>query len=190
VEAAILTLTESHSALHKKLHIARDTNHLTDGYFLRSESFFNVATQIELLDEDEPDEFFVKKNKIIDSYGGRSLHEQSHGGSFWTLFKNRFGGNGFYILDEPEAALSPARQLEMLGRLHQLVLKGLQFIIGTHSPIIISYPYARVFEFDAGGMHVVNYQNTKLFKTYQAFFDDHFGVIDEVLEKHQPNGDH
>lgn len=124
----------SHSELHRYLRVAKGVKRPRDGYFLRAESFFNVATEIEHLD-DEPG----FDPPIIDSYGGRSLHEQSHGESFFALLMDRFHGRGLYILDEPEAALSPQRQLAVLSRLHDLVLDDSQFVIATHSPILMAY---------------------------------------------------
>ena len=85
-------------------------------------------------------------------YGGRSLHEQSHGESFMALLKNRFGGKGLYLLDEPEAALSPARQIEALQRLHELVQQGSQFVIATHSPILMAYPDALILHCGPTGL--------------------------------------
>ncbi len=178
------TTRASHSPLYQKLRITRDTEQLNDGYFLRAESFFNVASNIEYLDIDEPGS--AAGPKVIASYGGTPLHERSHGESFWALFTNRFSGKGLYLLDEPEAALSPARQLEMLGLMHALVLKGAQFIIATHSPIIVSYPHARVFEMDAEGIHVTTYNKTQLFRTYQHFFADPAGLVDDILSQHLP----
>src|SRR6266851_3435162 len=107
---------QSHSSLSNYLRLARSPRRLRDTYFLRAESYFNVATEIEALDR-EPG----FGPPVINSYGGKSLHEQSHGESFFSLFMNRLGGNGLYFFDEPEAALSPARQLSFLSRLHDLV---------------------------------------------------------------------
>ncbi|MGH8491256.1 MAG: AAA family ATPase, partial [Gammaproteobacteria bacterium] len=109
----------SHSKLYQYLRLSKSFRRPKDGFFLRAESFFNVATNIEQLDE-EP----APGPPIIDSYGGRSLHEQSHGESFLALMMNRFGGQGIYILDEPEAALSPIRQMAMISRMHELVRKN------------------------------------------------------------------
>lgn len=106
-----------------------------DGFFLRAESFFNVATEIEKLDS-EPG----TGPPIGPSYGDRALHEQSHGESFLALLVNRFHGDGLYLLDEPEAALSPSRQLAVITRIYDLVQENSQFIIATHSPIIMAYP--------------------------------------------------
>src|SRR5690606_29322572 len=122
----------SHSHLCKLIRLSRSYLRPKDGFFLRAESFYNVATEIEKLDEGPGGP------PIIDSYGGTSLHNQSHGESFFALMMNRFGGQGLYILDEPEAALSPTRQMAMIARMHQLIAKGSQFIIATHSPILMA----------------------------------------------------
>src|SRR5690606_32754861 len=102
----------------------------------------NVATEIEKLDE-EPS----SRPPVINSYGGHSLHEQSHGESFLALLMHRFGPGGLYLLDEPEAALSPQRQLAALSRLHDLVLEDSQFIVATRSPILMAYPDAWIYQF-------------------------------------------
>jgi predicted ATPase len=116
------------------------------GYFLRAESFFNVATNLEALDRTG---FGAP---LTAAYGGKSLHEQSHGEAFLSLFLHRFGPSGFYVLDEPEAALSPARQMAVLTRLHDLVKAGSQFVIATHAPIVLAYPDAWIFELGATGV--------------------------------------
>lgn len=110
----------SHSELHEYITVVKGVRRPKDGYFLRAESFYNVATEVERLN-------------ATHSYGGRSLHEQSHGESFMSLMLNRFFGNGLYILDEPEAALSPLRQFSLLSRMRQLEKENSQFIIATHS---------------------------------------------------------
>src|SRR5205085_2393360 len=117
----------SESDLNEALVLARGVKRERDGFFLRAESLFNVATEIESLG-------------VLGYYGGRSLHEQSHGESFLALVGNRFGGAGLYILDEPEAALSPSRQLALLKIVDHLVQNmRSQFIIATHSPILMAY---------------------------------------------------
>src|SRR5690606_37575435 len=108
--------------------------------------YFNVASEIERLDSEG------MGPPVIGSYGGKSLHEQSHGESFFALFDNRFGGDGLYILDEPEAALSPTRQLSFLARMHQLVNARSQFIIATHSPILLGYPDAWIYQVSENGV--------------------------------------
>jgi len=129
---------ETHSSLAESLRLSKGVIRPKDGYFLRAESFYNVASNIDDLDQGSGGP------PLIDSYGGISLHKQSHGESFMSLLLHRFGGQGIYILDEPEAALSPTRQLALLRRLHELVEEDSQFIIATHSPILMSYPHAKI----------------------------------------------
>lgn len=136
---------ETHSQLSEYLRLGKGIKRPKDGYFLRAESFYNVASQIDSLDESPGGP------PIKSFYGGKSLHNQSHGESFFTLLTERFGGKGLYILDEPEAALSPTRQMAMLTRMHDLVLDKSQFIIATHSPIIMAYPNAQIFSVSQKG---------------------------------------
>ena len=154
----------SHSVLHEYLRLAKGFKRPRDGFFLRAESFFNVATEIENLDA-EPS----FGPPVIDSYGGRSLHEQSHGESFLALMLERFGGQGVYILDEPEAALSPQRQLAVLSRMHDLVRDDSQFVVATHSPILMAYPDACIYRCDEEGLTKVAYQDTEHFKVTRDF---------------------
>lgn len=153
----------SHSTLHEYLRIARSTRKPRTGFFLRAESFFNVSTEIERLDEGPGG------GRIISAYGNRSLHEQSHGESFMALMINRFSGGGFYLLDEPEAALSPTRQLAVLARLHDLVRQGSQFIIATHSPILMAYPDALIYACSQDGLSPVAYEATEHYKITREF---------------------
>ncbi|UOE47776.1 hypothetical protein MTO98_25535 [Mucilaginibacter sp. SMC90] len=115
------------------------------------------------------------------SYRGQPLHEKSRGESLWALFSNRFSGNGFYILDEPEAAWSPARQMAMLLRMDELIAERSQFIIATHSPILIAYPDSLIYEFSDSGMQLKKYGQTELFCTYQDFFKDPGYIIKQLL---------
>lgn len=154
----------SHSELHEYLRVAKGVKRPKDGFFLRAESFFNVATEIEKLDA-EPG----FGPPIINSYGGRSLHEQSHGESFLALMTERFGGNGLYILDEPEAALSPQRQLAVLSRIHDLINQGSQFIIATHSPILMAYPKSAIYVCSAGGIEPIEYEETEHYQVTRDF---------------------
>lgn len=131
----------THSELYRYITVSKGTRRHRDGFFLRAESFYNVATNIDEMDREDS-----LGAPVIMSYGGVSLHRQSHGESFMALVKNRFGGNGLYILDEPEAALSPMRQLELMGYINELVRKNSQFIISTHSPILMTFPDADVIE--------------------------------------------
>lgn len=168
----------SHSELHEYLRIAKGVKRPRDGYFLRAESFFNVATEIEALDA-EPS----PAPPIINSYGGRSLHEQSHGESFMALMTERFGGQGVYLLDEPEAALSPYRQLAVLSRIHDLVLENSQFIIATHSPILMAYPDACIYEFSKGGIAQVLYRDTEHFQITHDFLVDPERMLRVLMER-------
>jgi len=155
---------KSHSELHTFLRLSRGVRRPKDGFFLRAESFFNVATEIQRLDEAPS-----FGPPVIDSYGGKSLHAQSHGESFFALFSNRFGGRGLYILDEPEAALSPTRQMAMLARMHQLIEADSQFIIATHSPIILAYPDAQIYQLGREGLTPVAYEDTEHYRVTRDF---------------------
>ncbi len=168
---------ESHSCLHEYIRLSRGYKRPKDGYFLRAESFFNVASEIQQLDKAGG-----SGPPIINSYGGRSLHEQSHGEAFMALLMNRFGGNGLYILDEPEAALSPTRQMAIISRIHELVKERSQFIIATHSPIILSYPNARIYELDDDGVKTVSYQETTHYCITKNFLNQTDKMLDILLQ--------
>jgi predicted ATPase len=166
----------SHSSLFERLTLVKSPRRPRDGFFLRAESFFNVATEIEHLDA-EP----AASPYVIDSYGGRSLHEQSHGESFFALMNNRFGGHGFYVLDEPEAALSPSRQLAMLVRMHALVRDASQFVIATHSPILMAYPDAWIYQINERGLERVAYEDTDHYVIARRFLTDPRGQMERLL---------
>ena len=172
------TTRRSHSELHEYLRIAKGIKRPRDGYFLRAESYFNVATEIENLDA-EPS----FGPPVINSYGGRSLHEQSHGESFLALLMERFGGQGLYILDEPEAALSPQRQLAVLSRIHDLILDGSQFIIATHSPILMAYPEASIFQCGSEGIVQVAYEETEHYRVTHDFLANPARMLRILLER-------
>lgn len=167
---------ESHSNLHEYLRLSRGAKRPKDGFFLRAESFFNVASEIQRLDESG------FGPPIIDSYGGISLHEQSHGESFMALLINRFGGNGLYILDEPEAALSPIRQMSMLSRMHELVKANSQFIIATHSAIILSYPNAQIYQLEESGLKCIEYEETEHYRITRDFLNRPDKMLKILLE--------
>lgn len=167
----------SHSELHEFLRLVKSPQRARDGFFLRAESFFNVATEIENLDA-EP----AFGPPIIDSYGGRSLHEQSHGESFFALMNHRFGGQGFYVLDEPEAALSPTRQLAMLARMHALIGMRSQFLIATHSPILMAYPDAWLYQIEKEGLKRVALEETEHFVVAKRVLNDPVGQIRRLLD--------
>lgn len=167
----------SHSELHEYLRLSKGVKQPEDGFFLRAESFFNVATEIEKLDQGPG------SPPIIDSYGGKSLHEQSHGESFWSLVMHRFGGNGFYLLDEPESALSPQRQLALMSRMHELVNDNSQFVIATHSPILMTYPDAYIYSCSESGMQRVSYDETEHFQVMHDFVVNPKRMLDILLDR-------
>ncbi len=168
----------SHSELHEYIRVERGSRRERTGYFLRAESFFNVATHIEELDA------APGGPPIIDSYGGVSLHEQSHGESFLSLVLNRFGADGLYVLDEPEAALSLRGCLALIRRMHELVADGSQFVVATHSPIILGYPDARIYVLSEDGIAETPYEETEQYELTRSFLDDrnrflHYLLADE-----------
>jgi len=166
---------ESHSNLHDYITVVKGVKRPKDGFFLRAESFYNVATEVDRLDQEGA-------VSLVDSYGGKSLHEQSHGESFISLVTNRFGGQGIYILDEPEAALSPSRQLTLLSQIHQLVEKGSQFIIATHSPILMAYPGADIYTLDDTGMKITAYKETEHYLLTKSFLDNPGQMLHYLFE--------
>lgn len=168
---------DSHSVLGDYLKVIKGIDRPSDGFFLRAESFYNVASNIEEMDREGG------APKVIDSFGGRSLHEQSHGEAFFSTFLHRFRGNGIYILDEPEAALSPLRQMSMLTRIHDLVREHSQFIIATHSPIIMAYPEAAIYEFSEEGISEKELEETNHYRIMKQFFDDKKRMLHHLLDE-------
>jgi predicted ATPase len=171
----------SHSRLDECLRLARTPARPGDSYFLRAESFYNVASEIERLDQEGGGP------PIIRAYGGRSLHDQSHGESFFALFENRFRDHGLYLMDEPEAALSPRRQIQFLGLLHDYVKRGGQFLIATHSPIIMAYPDARIYLLDAGGIREVAYTDTEHYLVTRGFLTNPQRTLSVLLADEDGN---
>jgi predicted ATPase len=168
---------DSHSELDQYLQIVKGVNKAKDSFFFRAETFYNVATNIEELDREPGVE-----SKIIDSYGGKSLHQQSHGESFFAALNERFQGNGLYILDEPEAALSPLRQMSMLARINDLVNQGSQFIISTHSPILMAYPHAKIFQLTEDGIVESTLEETNHFSIMKQFFEDKDRLLHHLFQ--------
>ena len=155
---------QTHSNLHKYITLCKGIKKPKDGYFLRSESLYNVATNIDIMDK-QPS----LDGKVIEGYGGKSLHRQSHVEGFFAIVQNRFFGSGLYILDEPEAALSPLRQLSFLSRINELVNQDSQFIIATHSPIIMAYPDADIYVLSESGIKPTPYMETEHYKVTRDF---------------------
>lgn len=156
--------TESDLAAHLRLrwHPSKPST----GFFLRAESFYNVATEVENLEQVDP-------GLIASSYGGISPHERSHGESFLALATHRFGPGGLYLLDEPESALSVHGCLALLARMRQLVEQGSQFVLATHSPILLAYPGATIYQLDtSGSLEVVDYDHAETVALHRDFLAD------------------
>jgi predicted ATPase len=149
------------------------SNKIMRGFFLRAESFFNIATYL----DEQPE--------LLQAYGGKPLHQQSHGESFLALFENRFFRKGFYLLDEPEAALSPQRQLTFLLLLHGLLRDNddIQFIIASHSPIILSYPNSQIFSFNDGELRETEYEATDPYRILSGFLKSPERYLKRLLEE-------
>ncbi len=166
---------DSHSSLYNYIKLVKGVRRPRDGFFLRAESYYNVASYIDQLDSE-----LSFDPPLKDTYGGKSLHEQSHGESFFALFQNRLRGNGLYILDEPEAALSPTRQMSFITRMHDLIETGSQFIIATHSPIIMAYPDSYIYEI-GDGIRKVRYEETEHYQIMRAFINNKDRMLKELL---------
>ena len=160
----------THSQLNEYLKLVKSFKYPSDGYFLRAESFYNLAS---LMDE----------TGYLTMYGGKSLHQQSHGESFMATLTNKLQGNGLYIMDEPEAALSPSRQMTAISAIHQLVEKKSQFIIATHSPILLAYPRAFIYQFSDTGITKVRYEDTEHFRVTKDFLNRHERMMQYLLDE-------
>jgi predicted ATPase len=161
---------ETHSALHKCLRLERGVAHATDGFFLRAESFYNLASEIDALG-------------VEYGYGKKSLHARSHGEAFLALLLNRLQGDGLYLFDEPEAALSPQRQLSVLTLLRRLVYHRAKLIIATHSPILLAYPDARIYCFSSDGISDVKYTETEHYQITKDFLNRHERMLEILLSE-------
>lgn len=159
---------DSHSELCDAIRLSKGVRRPRWGYFLRAESFYNVATA---------EEEYSKINGIPQHF-----HERSHGESFMRLVQTNFKGNGIYLLDEPEAALSPQRQLSLLLEIINCAKDGSQFIIVTHSPILIGIPGADIWSFDNGSIHPITYEETESYKITKLFIEDRERLLDELMK--------
>lgn len=174
---------ETHSQLCEYLHLVKGVRRPRDGFFLRAESFYNVASNI-----DDLNAIRTSRPPLINSYGGKSLHEQSHGESFLSLVLNRFGGEGLYLLDEPEAALSPSRQMSMLAHLHQLVERNSQLVIATHSPILMAYPGACIYVLSKDeGICRTPYEQTEHYIVTREFLNHPEKMVQYLLREEEDN---
>ena len=168
---------DSHSELWQHIRLGKHRRP-RDGFFLRAESYYNVATYIDAADR-EP----AFGPPIIDGFGGVSLHRQSHGESFLAAVLHRFRGKGLYLLDEPEAALSPMRQMTLLVKLHDLERDDSQILLSTHSPILMTYPGAQVLELSEDGVAPVNYRDTEHFAITRQFISDPDRMLWHLLDE-------
>ncbi|WP_295067170.1 AAA family ATPase [Ruminococcus sp.] len=160
---------DSHSELHDALRLVRSFNKAKWGYFLRAESFYNVATA---------EDYYSRIQGVPQHY-----HEKSHGESFLSVIQKNFNQNGLYILDEPEAALSPQRQLTMLLEMSKCVKKDSQFIIVTHSPILLGYPNADILSFDDGKIQSISYENTQSYQITKMFINDRKQILRHLFDE-------
>ncbi len=163
---------ETHSDLHEYLKLKKGLTLPKDGFFFRAETFYNVSTEV--------DNLGYSDSSI---YGGKSLHNQSRGESFLSLIENRFKGNGLYILDEPESALSPKNQLKLLVLIDELIKKNSQFIIATHSPILLGYPSADIYHIDEKSIQQVAYEDTEHYQLTKHFLNSRDKTLSNLLQE-------
>jgi predicted ATPase len=161
------------SGLSEHLKLIRSFARPSDGYFFRAESLYNVATY---MDQDDRDKYHLR------AYDNLSMHKRSHGELFFTTLTKKFHGDGLYILDEPEAALSPNRQLAALTAIHELVKDNSQFIIATHSPILLAYPRAKILLLDEEGIREVAYTETEHYEVTKNFLNKYESMLEILLE--------
>ena len=161
---------ETHSDLYRHLTLSKGIRRATDGFFLRAESFYNLATYLDDLTID------------FSEYGNKSLHNQSHGESFLNLIKNRFRGNGLYLLDEPEAALSIQNQLSLMICIYNLVKTGSQFIIVTHSPILLAMPNSQIISFDLDSPLEITYEDSKPYELMSLFSNNRDSLFSKMFQ--------
>ena len=161
---------DSHSQLCQAIRLSKGVRRAAYGYFLRAESFYNVAT---------------KEEEYSRGPGGRPqhFHEKSHGESFLALVQNNFRANGLYLLDEPEAALSPQRQLTLLMEIDRCAKEGSQFMIVTHSPILLGFPGAEILCFDDGRIHPCAYEETESYQVTAMFINSREQILKRLLEE-------
>lgn len=165
----VFSTYDSHSELCDAIRIAKGYRKEKWGYFLRAESFYNVATQEE---------------KYADiAHPSMQYHKKSHGESFLDLAQDNIKSNGLYLLDEPEAALSPQRQLTLLTQIYKCANDGAQFIIATHSPILLGIPNAQIFCFDNGKIHTCTYEENDSYKITEMFINNRKSLLQKLLDE-------
>lgn len=161
---------DSHSELWRSIRLIRGARRPKTDFFLRAESLFTTATYLEELGHNP-----------LASYGGTSLHEQSHGESFLAIMLHRFGSDGFYLLDEPEAALSTQNCMTLLRRVHELVSQGSQFVIATHSPIVLAYPEATIYACSEAGVEQVEFDDADPVRLTQSFLSSRERFLQQLF---------
>lgn len=164
----VKTAEEDYTVLHNHFKYIRSYKRPQDYYFLRAESFYNIAS-------------YMDEVRSYDEYGGKSLHWRSHGEAFMAVLTGRLRGKGLYIFDEPEAALSPQRQLTAIAQIHKVVQDDSQVIMATHSPIFMAYPGAQILFIQDGKLVEQKFEETDHFKTYDLFFKGHATLMDKLL---------
>ena len=164
--------------LSKYLYVGKGPIKPSRCYFFRAESFHEIST---LIDEDSRKDGY-ERYLNTDNYRSKDLLGQSHGESFIDLIEHQFKENGLYILDEPESALSPSNQLRLLKLIHKLSNDGCQFIMATHSPILLGYKGATIVNLD-DGMRIVDYKDTKIYKVYSEFLKDSDSYQEKLFEE-------
>lgn len=164
------------SELSGAVRMVKGYRRARSNYFFRAESFFNVASKAEDYRDMTPKEIYYKR------YGGKSLHEQSHGESFLAYFQS-FDQEGLYIMDEPEAALSPQRQLTLFMQIAKMAENGSQFMIASHSPILLGIPGADIISFDGGTMRRCSYEETESYQVMEMFINHREPLIERLLDE-------
>lgn len=172
---------DSHSELGQALRLKRGPHRPQGSYFLRAESFYNVASQAEVYRKSglgtDPPEWYYRR------FGVKDFHSHSHGESFLALVQGEFIGGGLYLLDEPEAALSPQRQLTLLIELDRLAREGAQFLIASHSPVLLALPGAEILSFDEGPIHPCDYTQTESYRITSLFINRREWFLEQLLEE-------
>jgi predicted ATPase len=168
----------THSPLHEAIQLGRGALRPQTQFFLRAESLYTVATQLE-----EYAKIDAPGPPLLDSYGGISLHDQSHGESFLAIVTHRLGSRGLYLMDEPESALSPQGLLALMRRINELVRAGSQLIVATHSPMLLAYPGATIYEIDATSITATDYRDTDHYRLTRAFLENPDAFLKRLFDE-------
>lgn len=163
---------DTHSTLCEHVHLVHGAMRRKSGFFFRAESFYNAASYLDEVG-----------GEVLDAYGGRSLHTLSHGEGLLALVENRFSPDGLYLLDEPEAAVSPARMLRLMAEISDLARRGAQFLISTHSPMLITLPDSEILQFTEGGIERVGYRDTRQYQVTRDFLENPERMLRILLEE-------